>query len=1478
MSGRRRQQRAPRAADPALRPPFEAPIPAATAPTRIEVAPEFTGGLLYGRHYAVLWGRTIAAAPIEAMSVAQAGIVLGDIEYPPEPPASDPAAPVTRGFSFTIARPAADAPLGWDFTLAVRTAEGAVHSSDFTARRDPTGGGGWLDSGPAWTDGGEAPAPPILAFVERAALDPTGNLVVSGWAVSNAPLIAVQVILDGERVGAALLGRPRNDLTGVCADYPNAARAGFLLALPLGFAAASATTLLVHAVSADGAALRMLVPLERPAQLNLPAEAARAAEPEVIAPASAPPTPPPEPSVAEERRRIQMFCDIADLREDGTLAISGWAVAAVGVDSVRVSLDGAVLGEAETGLARPDVADAFLTVPMARFAGFAFTARLPLPLPPACRIGVLVRNSLGDEAETQLEPERVARAVVAAAAADPTRFRLEIDRPAIADGAMVEPVSTRLTIEGWAVARSGLAAIAVYLDGQRLGEAHYGLARQDVERAMPDWPGALRSGFAFHCPPRLLRNGPHRIELVLRAEDGTSLTEGFGVTVQRSDAAEENATIRRRIAHGEAAALTRALDRLAARPSFRLLIRGADADAPAPLTATLASLAAQHGLDWRADLLAADAPAAAALRRWLVAAGHGAQIGVLNAAAPAGAAPWPPGPAADRLFCGVLAAGDALDAAALAEIALAAALDPDADFLYADEARPSPVSHEREPFFKPDFAPTLLLATNYIGHPWFAAAGLLHRSGATARGLLAGGEYDLVLRCTEHAAAVRHLPKLLCRRGSAALDDPAAERAALAAAAVRRGIAGEVYAGRVPGTWRLRRAAPPDALVSIIIPTNGAGRYVETCIRSLRERTSHRNFEIVCIENIPDGRAAQRDFVHANADRVLAAPAAFNWSRFNNLAAAAARGEYLLFLNDDIEVEQDDWLDAMLEHAADPDIGVVGARLLYPDRTVQHAGMFLAGTGTGRHTFRFAAADDPGYFGLAQTEREASAVTGACMLMRRAHFDALGGFDEAHDIINNDLDFCLRTAEAGRRVVYTPHATLTHHELASRGSLPETYDLAGFERRWRLRFALGDPFHNPNLSTDHDDCRPNDEPLRALHGGGPRFARAEIRRILVVKVDHIGDFVTALPAIRRLKSSFPDAAIHVLASPAAASLAALEPAIAEVIPFAFFHARSALGRIALDPAELDALRARLEPYRFDLAVDLRKHLDTRELLRCAGAPVLAGFDHLGQFPWLDIALEWEGDRALHPKRQHITEDLLRLVDAVAAAGEATAATPLRPAAAAPLPTALGALFARPVVCVHPGAGNVMKQWPEADFIALVALLLDRHPVNVLLIGGPDEAATAARLEREIAAPERLGSVAGRLALAELPGLLARCALFIGNDSGPKHIAAALGVPTVGIHSGTVDPAEWGPLGPDAVAIARGMSCAPCYLNREEDCPRALACLHGIDPGAVYRLCRPVLAALPAPAAVPAAARAGAVRAAGRRRAMAADAARAPVRS
>jgi len=230
----------------------------------------------------------------------------------------------------------------------------------------------------------------------------------------------------------------------------------------------------------------------------------------------------------------------------------------------------------------------------------------------------------------------------------------------------------------------------------------------------------------------------------------------------------------------------------------------------------------------------------------------------------------------------------------------------------------------------------------------------------------------------------------------------------------------------------------------------------------------------------------------------------------NNQAVELADGEFLLFLNDDIEIIESDWLDAMLEAVSWPGTVIAGARLLYPNRTIQHAGMFL-GDGIGRHAFRHADATDPGYFGLASTQRETIAVTGACMLVRRAVFEQLGRFDEAHNVVNNDLDFCLRAHRAGLRTVYTPHATLIHHELSSRDHLPDDHDTAKFTREWRSQFAAGDPYFNPRLSRYSDDYRADDEGIKVMYGGHPLLDRASVKSILAVKVDHIGDFVTSLP-------------------------------------------------------------------------------------------------------------------------------------------------------------------------------------------------------------------------------------------------------------------------------------------------------------------------------------------------------------------------------
>ena len=420
-----------------------------------------------------------------------------------------------------------------------------------------------------------------------------------------------------------------------------------------------------------------------------------------------------------------------------------------------------------------------------------------------------------------------------------------------------------------------------------------------------------------------------------------------------------------------------------------------------------------------------------------------------------------------------------------------------------------------------------------------------------------------------------------------------------------------------------------------------------------------------------------------------------------------------------------------------------------------------------------------------------------------------------------------------------------HHEAASRDRLADVFDLGHFEARWSTLFAAGDPYFSPRLSRHSDDYQPDDEPVETIFAGHPLFRHADIKRILVVKVDHIGDFVTAIPAIRRLKQIFPAAAIHVLASRAARAFAEIENCIDEFIEFEFFHSVSGLGPKQISQEEYQALRDRLAPYRFDIAVDLRKHLDTRDVLRYTPARFLAGYDHMGQFPFLDISLEWEGDRHLQRKRSHVTDDLINLVDAIGTAGEAdrTRLELAAPDAELPefLPDDARALFDKPVVAVHPGVGNAMRQWPAEHFASLIDLLVEKNGVNAVLIGGAEEAELADEVLARVANRNAVVSVVGKTPLRQLPDLLRACVLYVGNNSGPKHIAAALGVPTIGIHSGVVDAIEWGPIGRRAVALRRNMTCSPCYLARMEDCPRGFACMRGLEPGAVQEVSAILLA-------------------------------------
>lgn len=1024
-----------------------------------------------------------------------------------------------------------------------------------------------------------------------------------------------------------------------------------------------------------------------------------------------------------------------------------------------------------------------------------------------------------------------------------TNALLYVDVPGVVGGRAVEPVRGNLSLIGWAAADAGIESIDILLDGARVISARHGLRRPDVAAAHPSLDGAMLSGYAAHLPSKALPIGSHLITVSARDRLGSVTKSEFRIEVET--AAEDRGpwALRRKMSQAELNLKSAVFRDLPREPQFHILLAlSARADEHARVRRTLRSVARQSYSNWRLSVQLpgghsknpskAERILASLLVHLDEAVDKVAVFDELDVNALA----------AGKLILS-LAPGDELSCDALLEFALASVRDPKADLLYCDDRRLAPTQKLTEAFFKPAWSPDLLLSMNYIGRAWCATTEVLKRSGLSSVDLAQLDSYETVLRATEAAARIHHVPKVLMQHSPDVSISGSRGRDAITAAIKRRKIAADVVIGPAEGHFRVKRKVKSER-VSVIIPTCATDDLVKVCLNTLRDTTSYKNYEVICIENIPKARKDSRKWLTEHADIVIRAADPFNWSCFNNRAAERASGKYLLFLNDDIECIDPDWLSALVEQVQRPEVGVVGPLLLYPDRTIQHAGMMLDDMGRGRHAFRHLSESDGGYFGLALTQRNVIAVTGACLFTRRETFESLGRFDEAHSIINNDLDYCLKSWKSGLLNVYTPHSRLIHHELVSRASLPEKFDTQKFQTAWRKAAVNGDPYFNPNLSRQHEALSIDREPVETIHAGHPIFARSQIRRILVAKLDHIGDCITALPAIRLLKLHFPQARISTLAATGTASIWRSEPAISDFIAFDFFHARSALGKIDIPEDQRRELSIRLAERNFDLALDLRKQPDTRDVLQWTGANILAGFDHQGRFPWLDVALEWDEDVPLRTKRSHISDELIALVSVVISQSDTDRAAFLStPTTQMPLSRKEKQLLAaKAYVCIHPAAGTKMRQWPADRFAELIEVIVERNGCNAVLVGSRGDKEIADAVQGRIVLEHNLLNLAGRLNLEGLKLLLAGSILFIGNNSGPQHIAAALGVPTIGIHSGVVDAREWAPLGPTAMAIRRGMSCSPCYLERAADCPRGVACLSQLEVVDVYRACETLLTA------------------------------------
>lgn len=432
---------------------------------------------------------------------------------------------------------------------------------------------------------------------------------------------------------------------------------------------------------------------------------------------------------------------------------------------------------------------------------------------------------------------------------------------------------------------------------------------------------------------------------------------------------------------------------------------------------------------------------------------------------------------------------DELHPLALERLAGAIALHPRADVLYSDEDELDAFGTRRAPTMKPGWSPDLLLSFGYLRHVLVVRRSLVESVGGLRPGLDEGERYDLMLRSTEQAREVVHVPEVLYHRRMVAgaapeaatvePGPPAPDQLAVEDALRRRGIDAVVEPDAHGAGYRnLRRAIAGRPLVSVIIPFRDRPRLTAECYRSAVRSPGYDNFELLLVDNdseLPETQALLDELSGDPRVRIVPAPGGFDYAAINNRAVAEARGDVLLFLNNDIEVRSSGWLAAMVGHAQRDEVGAVGALLRYRDLTIQHAGVVLGMNWGVAHVQQRLPYGRASYLHLVEATRNCSAVTGACLMTRRSVFEACGGFDLALPISFNDIDYCLRLREQGLLVVYTPLAELIHLESESRGHTDDVIEVPFFLERWKDAILEGDPYYNPHLNRFDPYCRLSSE-------------------------------------------------------------------------------------------------------------------------------------------------------------------------------------------------------------------------------------------------------------------------------------------------------------------------------------------------------------------------------------------------------------------
>lgn len=412
-----------------------------------------------------------------------------------------------------------------------------------------------------------------------------------------------------------------------------------------------------------------------------------------------------------------------------------------------------------------------------------------------------------------------------------------------------------------------------------------------------------------------------------------------------------------------------------------------------------------------------------------------------------------------------------------------------ADVVYTDEDKvTSDLKEHFQPHFKPDFNPDLLCSNNYICHLFVVKRSLALKLGGQDPTYDGAQDYDFIFRCTEEAEKIVHIAKILYHwrvHQASTADNPTSKmyafdagKRAIEAHLQRIGAKAEVSHTKDLGFYRVKYQVQGNPKVSIVIPNKDEKETLKKCLESIWQKTTYSNYEIILVENNSTTREI-RDYYQEldgkNGVRVVYWDKEFNYSAINNFGISYAKGEYILCLNNDITVISPEWMEELLANCQRPEVGIVGARLYYPDNTIQHAGIVLGMGGCAGSLFVGLARSRGGYLHKAALQQDLSAVTAACFMVKKEAFEKVGGFEEKLAVAFNDVDFCLKVRHAGYLVVYDPYAELYHHESKTRGYENTEAKKRRFQEEieymrchW-MPDILRDPYYNENLSLKASD-------------------------------------------------------------------------------------------------------------------------------------------------------------------------------------------------------------------------------------------------------------------------------------------------------------------------------------------------------------------------------------------------------------------------